>query len=208
MTWNKTCEILSGVWKLCKATSVKLDLLLQTFPGFYETKKWKCQCSTSLHRCVVWVNMHVQTSLILSLVAAQRLNHCQPTSLRFKIRFKNWVISFQQVNDSIKCTQSTKPSPAPDVKFLMLQWEQTTQCNEIVIFRLVWDFGGRLFDLFLEPLFGAKKSPFFNPQRVPNQRKNYHNEIPSPDASHANSHKSNMSWSPNRLTVFGHSVSV
>ena len=31
----------------------------------------------------------------------------------------------------------------------------------LVIFRLVWDFGGRLFDLFLEPLFGAKKSPFF-----------------------------------------------
>jgi hypothetical protein len=29
---------------------------------------------------------------------------------------------------------------------------------------LVWDFGGRLFDLFLEPFLGAKKSPFFNPQ--------------------------------------------
>jgi hypothetical protein len=48
----------------------------------------------------------------------------------------------------------------------------------LVIFRLVWDFGGRLFDLFLEPLFGAKKSPFFNPQRVPNHRENYQSEIP------------------------------
>ena len=36
--------------------------------------------------------------------------------------------------------------------------------SRLVIFRLVWDFGGRLFDLFLEPLFGAKKSPLFNPQ--------------------------------------------
>ena len=35
---------------------------------------------------------------------------------------------------------------------------------KLVIFRLVWDFGGRLFDLFLEPFLGAKKSPFFNPQ--------------------------------------------
>ena len=43
----------------------------------------------------------------------------------------------------------------------------------LVIFRLVWDFGGRLFDLFLEPLFGAKKLPFFNPKAVPNQRENY-----------------------------------
>ena len=33
--------------------------------------------------------------------------------------------------------------------------------SRLVIFRLVWDFGGRLFDLFLEPLFGAKKvAPF------------------------------------------------
>jgi hypothetical protein len=38
------------------------------------------------------------------------------------------------------------------------------QLPHVVIFRLVWDFGGRLFDLFLEPFLGAKKSPFFNPQ--------------------------------------------
>ena len=40
--------------------------------------------------------------------------------------------------------------------------------SRLVIFRLVWDFGGRLFDLFLEPLFGAKKSPLFNPQSSTN----------------------------------------
>ena len=44
---------------------------------------------------------------------------------------------------------------------------------KVVIFRLVWDFGGRLFDLFLEPLFGLKSRPFLTPKAVPNQRENY-----------------------------------
>ena len=39
---------------------------------------------------------------------------------------------------------------------------------------MVWDFGGRLFDLFLEPLFGLKSRPFLTPKAVPNQRENYH----------------------------------
>ena len=47
-------------------------------------------------------------------------------------------------------------------------------CDMIVIFLLVWDFGGRLFDLFLEPLFGLKSRPFLTPKAVPNQRENYH----------------------------------
>jgi hypothetical protein len=41
---------------------------------------------------------------------------------------------------------------------------------------LVWDFGGRLFDLFLEPFLGAKKSPFFL-GAVPNQRENYQRDV-------------------------------
>ena len=45
--------------------------------------------------------------------------------------------------------------------------------SRLVIFRLVWDFGGRLFDLFLEPLFGLKSRPFLIPKAVPNQRENY-----------------------------------
>ena len=44
---------------------------------------------------------------------------------------------------------------------------------KVVIFRLVWDFGGHLFDLFLEPLFGLKSRPFLTPKAVPNQRENY-----------------------------------
>ena len=51
-------------------------------------------------------------------------------------------------------------------------YNQSWQCM-IVIFRLVWDFGGRLFDLFLEPLFGLKSRPFLTPKAVPNQRENY-----------------------------------
>ena len=38
---------------------------------------------------------------------------------------------------------------------------------KVVIFRLVWDFGGRLFDLFLEPFLGAKKSPIANTSKPP-----------------------------------------
>ena len=40
----------------------------------------------------------------------------------------------------------------------------------VVIFLLVWDFYWRLFDLFLEPFLGTKKSPFLT---QPNQWENY-----------------------------------